>query len=184
MRTTFTFSHKVHCCHSQKDGKRLKSATPQGLFSSPFSSHSFPSPPSSSDPSLPSKELLRAPPLGFPWSRGLELRTPPSWEEKLVALEVGHGGLVHSDVDWMGPPGKREKREEEREENILCLTRFLMLNISLHYLCSHNHHLAPLFLPSPALISLALRPDIPFAIFPNLISFCTIPKYYLFLYYD
>ena len=58
-----------------------------------------------------------------------------------------------------------------------------MLNISLHYLCSHNHHLAPLFLPSPALISLALRPDIPFAIFPNLISFCTIPKYYLFLYY-
>ena len=103
MRTTLPFSHKVHCCHSQKDGKGLKTATPQGLFSSPFSP-SFPSPPSSSDPSLPSKELLRAPP---PWSRGLELRTPPSWEEKLVALEVGHGGLVHSDVDWMGPPGKR-----------------------------------------------------------------------------
>ena len=24
MRTTLPFSHKVHCCHSQKDGKGLK----------------------------------------------------------------------------------------------------------------------------------------------------------------
>ena len=73
MRTTFTFSHKVHCCHSQKDGKGLKTASPQGLFSSPFSPPSFPSPPSFSDPSLPSKELLH----GHPLKLGLELRTPP-----------------------------------------------------------------------------------------------------------
>ena len=39
---------------------------------------------------------------------GLELRTPPSWKEKLVAQDDGHGDHVHNDIGWMGPPGKAE----------------------------------------------------------------------------
>ena len=109
MRTTFTFSQKVHCCHSQKDGKGFKTSTPCFL---PLPLHLllpvFPRLRRPQTPSLPSIELLRAPPLGFPWSRGLELRTPPSWDEKLVAQDgVGLDNLVHNDVDWMGPPGMR-----------------------------------------------------------------------------
>ena len=29
-------------------------------------------------------------------------------KDELVALEDGHGYLVHNDVGWMGPPGKDE----------------------------------------------------------------------------
>ena len=83
--TTFTFSFP-----------------PQGLFSLL--------------PLLPAFRRLRRPQTSpcrvknssKPSSRGLELRTPPSWEEKLVAQDGdGPGDLVHNDVDWMGPPGKK-----------------------------------------------------------------------------
>ena len=32
----------------------------------------------------------------------------PPGKGELVALEDGHGDLVHNDVGWMGPPGKDE----------------------------------------------------------------------------
>ena len=52
---------------THKDGKGLKTSTPQGLLSSPFSPPSppsFPSPPSSSDPFLAE---YRTPPSPSPW---------------------------------------------------------------------------------------------------------------------
>ena len=93
--TTFTFSHKVHCYQSQMDGEKVKNFPPQGLFSLL--------------PLLPAFRRLRRPQTSpcrvknssKPSSRGLELRTPPSWEEKLVAQDGdGPGDLVHNDVDW------------------------------------------------------------------------------------
>ena len=55
------FHFQVHCYCSQKGVNRLKTLTLQGLFPFPLSLPSFPSPPLSSDLSLPSKELLRGP---------------------------------------------------------------------------------------------------------------------------
>ena len=98
MRTTLTFSHKVHCCHSQKDGKGLKTASPQGLFSSPFSPPSFPSPPSSSDPSLPSKELLH----GHPLKLCLELRTPPGKRNWLHNRAPASSSTLHNPTPRTG----------------------------------------------------------------------------------
>ena len=133
------FHFQVHCYCSQKGVNRLKTLTLQGLFPYPLSLPSFPSPPLSSDLSLPSKELLRGPLKGGRpgltvtmtklWltimrsngglcaeahmvkpamESGLELRTPPSWKEELVAHNDGHGDHVHNDIGWMGPPGKAE----------------------------------------------------------------------------
>ena len=120
MRTTFTFSQKVHCYRSQRGAKRLKTLTPQGLFSFPFSPPSPPSFPSlslSSDPSMPSKELLLAPPpkmktrvgqalahlVSGPGVEDTSFLGKKNWLHKMMALVI-----VHNDVGWMGPPGKEE----------------------------------------------------------------------------
>ena len=80
-------------------GKGKKPSPLRGCFLSP--------------PLLPAFRRLRRPQTppcrvknsSKPSSRGLELRTPPSWEEKLVAQDDdGPGDLVHTDVDWMCPP--------------------------------------------------------------------------------
>ena len=104
--TTFAFSHKVHSCWSQKEVEKVKNIHPSGVVFSP------PSPPRFSLASVVLRPLLaelRTPPSLHPWCRGLELRTPPPpGKEELLALEDGHGDLVHDDVGWMGPPGKED----------------------------------------------------------------------------
>ena len=99
----FCFLSQSSLLSFTKGGKRLKTWTPQGLFSFLFSPPSLPSPPSSSDPSLPSQELLRAPPPAMESGPGVE---DTSWEVELVAQDDGHGDLVHKGVGWMGPPEK------------------------------------------------------------------------------
>ena len=104
--TTFTLSHKVQCYQSQMEWEKVKNFHPSGVVFSP------PSPPRFSLASVVLRPLLaelKTPPSLHPWCRGLELRTPPPpGKEELLALEDGHGDLVHDDVGWMGPPGKDE----------------------------------------------------------------------------
>ena len=61
---------------------------------------------------LPSA-VCRSPHGNLPWSRGLELRTPPSWEEKLVAQD-GYKVIKRSDKEV----GKDIHKESDEEEGV------------------------------------------------------------------
>ena len=79
--------------------KRLKTWTPQGLFSFLFSPPSLPSPPSSSKPLLAESRTPPSPSPWFPMESGPGVEDT-SWDEKLVAQDGdGFVDLVHSDVD-------------------------------------------------------------------------------------
>ena len=73
----FHFLSKSSLLSLTKRGEKVKNFDPSGVVFFPFLLPVFLRLLRPQNPSLPSQELLRAHPLGFPWSRGLELRTPP-----------------------------------------------------------------------------------------------------------
>ena len=137
MKTTFAFSHKVHCYHSQRAGrvKRLKTWTPQGLFSFLFSPPSLPSPPSSSKPLLAES---RTPPSPSPW---FPMESGPGVEDKMVmawhnATFISND-LVHRKIR-RDPKSlfKNLKTQLQRNHSIMNITLYLgILGYSLIQRC-------------------------------------------------